>query len=145
MEGETLDPGVQLEGRETLSVSDEEMALCCCEYFDECGARRHLLQTFCDCAELDEFVNRSLNEGIDSRAFWNTASAVDRRIRLPTWNGAKHVGFAFVFAAVTTGVLYILLSICVTFSLALFCILPILMHRISRMILRAFPRTRFLI
>lgn len=39
--------------------------------------------------------------------------------------------------------LYILLSICISFSLALLCILPILMYRISRKILRAFPRTRF--
>lgn len=61
MEKGTLDPGVQLEGYGTLP--DEEVELCCCEYVDECGAKRHLLQTFCDCAEFDEFVNRSVIVG----------------------------------------------------------------------------------
>ena len=37
---------------------DDEEALCCCQYVSSSGERRHLVQLCCDCAELDEAVDR---------------------------------------------------------------------------------------
>ena len=32
--------------------------LCCCEYINSKGERSHLLALFCDCAEVDDMVDR---------------------------------------------------------------------------------------
>ena len=32
--------------------------LCCCEYVNAKGERSHLLALFCDCAEVDDMVDR---------------------------------------------------------------------------------------
>ena len=32
--------------------------LCCCEYVNSKGERSHLLALFCDCAEVDDMVDR---------------------------------------------------------------------------------------
>lgn len=37
-----------------ISVED----LCCCEYINSHGQRSHLMALFCDCAELDDAVDR---------------------------------------------------------------------------------------
>ena len=37
--------------------ADDE-GLCCCEFVSPSGERRHLLQLCCDCAELDDAVDR---------------------------------------------------------------------------------------
>ena len=37
---------------------DDEEALCCCEFISSTGERRHILQLCCDCAELDDAVDR---------------------------------------------------------------------------------------
>ena len=37
-----------------ISVED----LCCCEYINSHGQRSHLMTLFCDCAELDDAVDR---------------------------------------------------------------------------------------
>ena len=38
------------------SIPGEE--LCCCEYVNSHGQRSHLMALFCDCAELDDAVDR---------------------------------------------------------------------------------------
>ena len=38
------------------SISGED--LCCCEYINSHGERSHLMALFCDCAELDDAVDR---------------------------------------------------------------------------------------
>ena len=38
---------------------DEDDGLCCCEFISSSsGERRHLLQLCCDCAEIDDAVDR---------------------------------------------------------------------------------------
>ena len=41
-----------------MNNDDDEEALCCCEFISSSGERRHLLQLCCDCAELDDAVDR---------------------------------------------------------------------------------------
>ena len=35
-----------------------EQPLCCCEYINSRGERAHLFGLFCDCTEVDDFVDR---------------------------------------------------------------------------------------
>ncbi|KHN84262.1 hypothetical protein Tcan_05626 [Toxocara canis] len=52
-------PVIVSSSEDAHKLQEDEVALCCCEYVDEHGTKRHLLQTFCECVELDEFVSRN--------------------------------------------------------------------------------------
>ena len=39
-------------------MADTDQPLCCCEYINSRGERAHLFGLFCDCTEVDDFVDR---------------------------------------------------------------------------------------
>ena len=45
-------------GREDKSRGINTEDLCCCEYINSHGERTHLMALLCDCAELDDAVDR---------------------------------------------------------------------------------------
>ena len=56
---EKIDAGYRnYQGGDISSTAED---LCCCEYLNSKGERSHLLALFCDCAELDDAVDRWVN------------------------------------------------------------------------------------
>ncbi len=84
--------------RDTYGGDDPgDVGLCCCEYVDAAGRKAHLCQLCCDCAELDDAVDRLVSgrQVPDGRAaeIWRV---VEDRARIPWRGGAikeliKHV------------------------------------------------------
>ncbi|NXN98065.1 ZDH23 Palmitoyltransferase, partial [Rhinopomastus cyanomelas] len=71
--------------------------LCCCEYVDRRGERRHLAATCCDCWELDEGCDRWLTgKALPPGALERIADAVSDRLRVPWFAGAVKVNVSLV-------------------------------------------------
>lgn len=133
-----------MEGEDEITVHfDGDIPLCCCEYLDQCGNKRHMLQTFCDCAALDDFVTSAVEDEFDADAFWRAVYEVDRRIMIPTFHGAKHIGLEFPLALVTFCMLYLSLSVNIYLSVLTICIIPMLAYKLAHLVIRHFPQTRY--
>jgi len=63
--------------------------LCCCEYQNSHGERAHLLGLFCDCAELDDAVDKLISGvKIPSNRLSTILEVLEDRLRLPWPRGA---------------------------------------------------------
>ena len=62
--------------------NDDANPLCCCEYENERGERSHLLAFCCDCAELDEAVDRLISrKEMPNNAFQQIYGVLEDRFR----------------------------------------------------------------
>ncbi|TRY78454.1 hypothetical protein TCAL_06153 [Tigriopus californicus] len=66
--------------------------LCCCEYINANGQRSHVLGFLCDCAELDDTVDRLFaGQSVPKSKVLEIWNVLEDRSRVPWWRGAQPV------------------------------------------------------
>lgn len=78
-----------------MSLSDSRDLsdpLCCCEYINAKGQRSHVLGFLCDCAELDDTVDRLFaGQSVPKSKLLEIWNILEDRSRIPWWRGAKPI------------------------------------------------------
>jgi len=121
--------------------------LCCCEYVNSKGERSHLLALFCDCAEVDDMVDR-LVKGLPVPNSRNEEimATIEDRLRIPWKGGARRVPLDVVLPWILVPLNLWLSSISLTSLLVVHgAIMPFTVYLTYRICLRSKmrPKTKF--
>lgn len=130
--------------KEKLLESDD--SLCCCEYTNVHGERAHLFGLFCDCAELDDAVDRLVGgQRVPDKRCEAILEVVEDRLRLPWPRGAKKLPLDIISAWILVPVLFNLASNSwISQVLVHGVVLPLLIFCKYKTCLRSYrPQTKF--
>ena len=128
-------------GRTRRAEFADAPTFCCCEFIDRHGERAHLG----DASACDDFIARCCCPTSSPRTATDVLLDMDDRLRLPQYNGAVHIGFEGLVAALIVPVSGVVASRSPAGALGLLIIMPLLFAQAHQRTLRSRRRSRFFV
>ncbi|KAG5894168.1 hypothetical protein JTB14_001863 [Gonioctena quinquepunctata] len=125
-------------------MSNNDLTLCCCEYYDVNQDRNHILACCCNCVDLDEaFDSLISSRDISQKNKLGIIVTMQDRLRIPWKGGAKQVAFDAVMPIFIIPIILLLASMSLWWTIFAFTTVAIFLGFISNFLIRAIPHTKF--
>nr|BAN20977.1 hypothetical protein [Riptortus pedestris] len=121
-----------------------DSTLCCCEYVDENGDRKHILECCCNCVELDYCFERCITcKPIPYSLLTKIMAMISERCRVPWKGGARQCSFSVILPIVMIPLFLIAAAQGVWMSVVTFAFLPIFLIYFHFIFMKFYSYTPF--